>query len=267
VAIAIAARPEGPPPPVKRLVRLGALGLALAGLGYSMLALSPAVTGATRTQFLSAPGIALFLAAAIGIIGRVMPGRGRAAGQWIVGGLLVALATGHAVAMQREWDRISFYTAQQRTLGALVRQAPGLQPNTLVLLLDEDGAWPFALTFRHALKVLYGDGVVGHALGSNPLLYSAALSGEGAYVAPWPVIRSAWHERPTFHRFDEIVVFRLAGGEVRLLETWPAPRLTPLPPLARYSPRDRITHDASPPRGVSWKTVPPAPLSAVPAKK
>jgi hypothetical protein len=239
-AVALAHGHDAAPLALGRLVRLASLGLAQAGLGYAVLALSPAVTGATRTQFLSTPGIALFLAAGIALVGSAVPSRARAAVELTLAAVLVALATGHTLAMQREWDRTTFFPAQQRTLAALAREAPALQPNTLLLLLDEDGTWPFALTFRHAVKIAYGDRVIGHALGADALLYAAAISDEGAHVAPWPVIRAAWHEPPTFHRFDEIVVCRLTGGQLALLDEWPVPRLRPLPPLARYAPRARI---------------------------
>lgn len=143
-----------------RLARLALLGLALAGLGYSVLALSPAVTNATRMQFLAAPGIALFLAAAVALLALMLPRPARAAAELVAACAVVALGTGHMVAMQREWDRISFFPAQHGTVLGLLREAPSLRDNTLLLLLDEDGAWPYALTFRHAVRIAYGPAVV-----------------------------------------------------------------------------------------------------------
>src|SRR5438445_636559 len=51
-----------------RCVALMALGLALAGCGYAFFVLSAGVREAERTEFLSAPGIGLFLAASAGLV-------------------------------------------------------------------------------------------------------------------------------------------------------------------------------------------------------
>jgi hypothetical protein len=231
----------------RRLAGLAGLGLVLAGLGYSLLALSPAVVGATRTQFLSAPGMGLFLAAALGLVGSFVPSPVRAAAVLAAAAAIVAVGTGHLLGMQREWNRISAYPAQRQALAGLVETAPMLRPNTLVLLLDEDRVFSHVLTFRHAISLVYGDAVVGYSLESDRFLYDIHREADGLRVLPWPVIRGPWGEAPTFHRWDEIAVFRLAGGRVSLLERWRHAWLPALPAGATYAPRECITTAPAPP--------------------
>jgi hypothetical protein len=240
VAAGVAREDAGPRCPRRRLAALAAIGLALAGLGYSVLALSPGVVGATRTQFLSAPGIGLFLAATLALLGSTAPPRARSPLLLAAAGVVVAVGTGHTLAMQREWDRISSYPSQRQALDAMVHEAPSLRAGTLVLLLDEDRAFPYALTFRHAVALAYGPEIVGHVVGAEPLLYSLSAGPAGLQVSPWPVIRGPWGEHPTLHRSDEVVVLRLSGGALTLVERWDESRLPPLAAGARYAPRDRI---------------------------
>ena len=230
-----------------RLARLAGLGLVLAGLGYSLLAASPGVLGAARTQFLSAPGMGLFLAAALGLAGSFLPPSARARAVLAGAAAVVAIGTGHTLGMQREWNRISAYPAQRQTLAALVDEAPALRPNTLVLLLDEDHVWSHVLAFRPALSLVYGDDMVGYSIGSDRFLYDITREAAGLRVLPWPVIRGPWRESPSFHRWDEVVVFRLAGGQATLIETWEHAWLPPIPTGARYAPRERITKGPAPP--------------------
>jgi hypothetical protein len=229
----------------QRLAGLAATGLCLAGMGYAVLALSPGIVNATRTQFLSAPGIGLFLAATLGLVASLMPARARNPLLLAAAAAVVAVGTGHTLAMQREWDRTSAYPAQREALVAMVREAPSLPSGTLVLLLDEDRAFPYTLTFRHAVGLVYGPGVVGHVVGGDPLLYSIGLAPGGFQVLPWPVVRGPWREGPTLHRSEEVVAFRLSGGRLRLVERWEDSGLPALETGARYAPRERI---GGPPR-------------------
>ncbi len=226
--------------PRGRLLWLAGLGLVLAGLGYAVLALSPGVVGASRTQFLSGPGIALFLAALIELVASLST---RAQGPLavVLASAIVAVGTGHTLAMQKEWDRITYYGRQRDCLAALAREVPALRAGTLLLLIDEDGAWPYALTFRHAGKLVYGDQVTAHAVNSDQFLYAIAAGADGIRVTPWPVIRGPWHERPTLHRYDEVIAFRLLHGALTRLDEWRDPRLPALPAGARYAPAERIT--------------------------
>ncbi len=235
---------RAPTPPCGRLVRLAGLGLVLAGLGYAVLALSPSVVGATRTQFLSAAGIALFLSALAELVALVAPPRARGPVVVVLAAAVVAVGTGHTVAMQKEWDRITYYPRQHDCLAALVRQAPGLRAGTLLLLIDEDGTWPYALGFRHAGRLVYGDQVTAHVLPSEQFLYGIAAGTDGIRVTPWPIVQGPWHERPTLHRYDEVIVFRLAHGSLERLDEWRDPQLPVLPAGARYTPADRITSAA-----------------------
>jgi hypothetical protein len=234
----------------RRLLGLAALGLALAGMGYAILAASPAVVNATRTQFLSAPGAGLFIAAMLCLLGSLVPARARRLTVLALAAVVVALGTGHTLAMQRQWNRVSAYPAQRAALATLVREAPSLRANTLLLLIDDDHAFPYSFTFRHAVALVYGNGVVGHALGDDSLLYTLSADRAGVRVTPWPVIQGPWREHPTFHRADEVVVFRLSKGRLRLVEDWGETRLPSVAAGARYVPRERIGGPpASPPVG------------------
>jgi hypothetical protein len=219
-----------------------AAGLLLAASAHAALALTPAIRTPARTQVLSAPGFGLALAAAITAAARRASPRWEAAVAAFLGSWVVAVGTARVVAMQGEWDEFrSAWTGQSGTLSTLVAQAPGLEPGTLVLLLDETGAWPMTFTFRHALRYLYGDGVVGVVHGAQDFLYPWRLTAEGVVVVPWPVIRREWQVSPTFHPWEAVVVARRDGtGEVAILPRWPEDVLPALPPGARYAPREKI---------------------------
>jgi hypothetical protein len=238
-------KPPGPPGAARSSWGLAftfAVGLVLAVSAHAALALTPAIRTPARTQVLSAPGFALALAAAITAAARRASPRWEAAVAALLGSWVVAVGTARVVAMQGEWDEFrSAWTGQSGTLSTLVAQAPGLEPGTLVLLLDETGAWPMTFTFRHALRYLYGDGVVGVVHGAQDFLYPWHLTAEGVVVVPWPVIRREWQVSPTFHPWEAVVVARRDGtGEVAILPRWPEDVLPALPPGARYAPRERI---------------------------
>ena len=233
-----------------RLRRAAVLGAALAALGWIGLVLSPLVRTPARAQFLSAPGVGLLLACALGLLASRLPPRAwrlalLAAGAWIV-----AVGAGRTAAMQRDWDRTSFWPGQRGSLSQLTALAPSLAPNTLVVLVDESRSWPVTFGFRHALHFLYGEAVIGYVFRGHEFLYPARFAPDGIYCDPWPVIREAWRSPPTHHRYDEVVAVRLASdGRLGLLDKWPAD-MPPLPPGAVYAPRARI-HPAAPPP--SWR--------------
>jgi hypothetical protein len=216
------------------------IGLVLAGLGYAVIAASARVTNATRMQILSAPGIAIAWAAALGLAAKTAPQYRRT----VILGLaawLVAVGTANTVAMQREWDRRSLYTAQVSSLRQILDQAPALVPGTLVVLIDESGTWPLSFSFRHALLLLYGESVVGHVLGADQIFYALVAGPDGLRSVPWPVLRKPWRTAPTEHAYDQTVVYRLTSAhELIRLEAWEHERLPLLPPAARYVPASRI---------------------------
>jgi hypothetical protein len=220
-----------------------AAGIALAALGYAVLVLSPVQSGAPkawRMQFLSAPGIALFLAAiAYGISGALPRALRRALlvglGCWVV-----AVGTARTVAMQRLWDRSSYHDHQVRMLTGLTELAPDLKPHTLVIVLDEGRAWRSTWGFRHAVQYLYRDRAMGYVWDSWDFMFPTRLTWAGVVCVPWPEVQVAWETAPTLHRVDELVLIRHhTSGEVELLETWPSV-LPSLPPGARYDPRARV---------------------------
>jgi len=241
----------------RRRAALGAMaaGLALAALGYAVLALSPPQPRspvAWRMQFLSAPGMALFLAAVACAISDALPLRLRRALLLSLGCWVVAVGTARTVAMQRIWDGISHHDAQVRVLEGLTELAPELKPHTLVVVVDEVRAWRSTWGFRHAVQYLYRDRAMGYVWDSWDFMFPTRWTPAGVACVPWPEVQLAWRSPPTLHRYDELVVVRNeATGAVDILESWP-PFLPPLPPGARYDPRSRILAAAALPaeRGI-----------------
>jgi hypothetical protein len=231
------------------LLRLGLTGLALAALANAAFALSPAIRPPARTQVLSAPGVGLALAAGIALAASGLPRRWRKLTAAILAAWVVAVGTGRVIAMQEEWDRGgSVYPAQHATLAALTAQAPGLRPGTLVVLLDETGAWPMSFTFRHAVSYLYPQQAIGLVYGAEGFLYPSWTTTLGWVVSPQTSIRGAWGVEPSAHPWETVVVARLhSDRRLELLEHWPADALPALPPGARYAPRARIIPKATPP--------------------
>ena len=214
-------------------------GLVLALLGWSVFALSPAIRSAARTQFLSAPGVGVFLAAIIGLVAGVVPPRLRTAAAAAMAAWVIAVGAARTGAMQRDWDAQSYWSAQSASLREITTVLPDVLPNTLVLVLDERGVWPATFTFRHALLLLYEGRAIGLVPGAHDFLYPARFAAGGISCEPWPVIRKPWGAAPTFHRGSEIVAMTLAAdGSVSLMESWP-PAL-PAASGTGYAPRSRI---------------------------
>ena len=221
------------------LARAALVGLALAGLGWLPLVLSPLVRTPARNQILSAPGTGLVIAAALALAASLLPRRPRSLLVAIGATWAVAVGAGRVGAMQDRWDVTSFWPGQRGSLAALVAQAPALAPNTVVVMLDETRSWPVNFGFTHAIHYLYGEDVAGVVFQGHEFLYATRFEPEGVVREPWPVIREAWRSPPTRHRYDEVVAVRFAGGRLGLLDAWP-PELPPLPPGATYAPRARI---------------------------
>ena len=220
-------------------------GAALAVLGWSVFALSPAIRTAERTQFLSAPGVAVFIAALVALATRPLSGRLRAAAAVVVGGWLVAVGAGRTAAMQADWDRTGYWAAQAASLRSITQVMPDVVPGTLVVLLDEDGSWPASFTFRHALQYLYDGRAVGHVVGAHQFLYPTWFVPGGARTEPLPDVQEPWAAPPSLHRGAEIVVLTLApGGVARVEESWPS--TLPAASGTGYAPRARITSGAPP---------------------
>jgi hypothetical protein len=228
---------------------------AVACAGHLGLALSASVRDPARSQLLSAPGVGLALAGVVAWVGgglgrtlsRVASARLGAVlprlGALTLAVWIVAVGTGRVIAMQREWDTgRNAFPAQASALAGLVRAAPALKPNTLVILLDgADAGFMLDFTFRHAVALLYPGQAIGLVQDSERFLYPWVRLRGGVAVLPWPVIREPWGERPTFHRWHEIVVVRGGpAGSLVICRDWPSRILGPLPEGARYRPEERI---------------------------
>jgi hypothetical protein len=215
-------------------------GLLWAGLGYSVLTLTPMGPTALRMQMLSGPGIALFLASLSILVSTTLPARWRSAAVALAGAWIIAVGTGRTVAMQGAWDRLSYYPRQVRMLRGLTREAPDVKPGTLIILLDEGRAWRATYGFRHAMLYLYDGHAIGYVWRAWDALYPTFFTPRGIRVEPWPSLRKPWGAPITLSRYDEVVVVRDApGGGVEVLRQWPAD-LPPLPAGARYDPESRI---------------------------
>ena len=256
VGLVLASRPDARAesrevPGPGRLVLTGLAGLSLAILAYLPFVLNLKTRGPVRTQFLSAPGVGVLLAAGIALLAWLLPARARLAGTCALGAWVVALGAGHTVALQEYWNAKSAYPAQRQALLELTALAPDLEPHTLVVVLQEAEVWPYDFSFRHAVAYLYEGRARGHAQGAGELLYDTRFEPEGVYSEPLPVLRGPWREEATRYRYDELVVFRReARGGLTLLEVWPSE----LPLLAEgvaYAPLSRIRSGSQPPRRLS----------------
>jgi hypothetical protein len=230
----------------ERLAGLAGLGAILAALGYLPFCLLASIQSATRTQFLSGPGIALLLAAAAILLSSLAPARWQSATAGVLGVWVVALGTGNTLTMQGLWTGMSAYPAQTSVLRQLTAHAPDVRPHTLLVLLDEEGAFPAVFTFRHAVGYLYDRRAAGVVWGASDYLYSFSFDAEGVRLEPWPAIRKAWRDEPTRYGYDEVVVARRgADRQLVLLRDWPA-SLPALPSSARYDPEARIVRGGAP---------------------
>ena len=225
------------------------LGLTLAAAGHAGLALSESVSTPARTQILSGPGFGLALAGVVVLLSSLLPGRLVRVGGLALGAWVVAVGTGRTVAMQGEWDSFrGVHAEQHRTLSDLVRRAPGLEPGTLVVLLDGGRIWPMSFTFRHAVAYLYPDQAQGLVPHGADMLYPWSFTPEGVVITPWATIRDAWDVEPSFHPWSALVVARASeSGGLEIVGEWPEGELPPLPPGARYAPLERVERDEPPP--------------------
>ena len=234
-----------------RLVLTCLAGLLLAILAYLPFVLNLKTRGPVRTQFLSAPGVGVLLAAGVALLAWLLPTRARLAGMCALGSWVVAMGAGHTVALQEYWNARSAYPAQRQALLELTALAPDLEPHTLVVVLQEAEIWPYDFSFRHAVEYLYEGRARGHAQGVEQLLYDTRFEPEGVYSEPLPVLRGPWREEVTRYRYEEVVVFRRKPrGGLTLLDVWPSE----LPDLAAgvaYAPLSRIRTGARPPRRLS----------------
>jgi len=221
------------------------LAVAVGGLLWAVLAYLPFVAstqtrGAARTEFLSAPGVGVFLAVAATAVASLLPRRARPILAGLFGAWVVTLGALRTTAFQAEWDRGSPYRDQRRVLLGVTSVAPQVVPGTLVVLLTRGRAWPLDLTFRHAIAYLYEGGAVGHVPDTGSFLYDTSFEPGGIRSSPASVIRDAWHEEPRLFPYESVVVVREdAAGRVALVEAWPGD-LPAVPPGATYAPRGRI---------------------------
>jgi len=236
----LAGRASAPGPRTRLwLLTAACVGLALAGLGYAPFVLSDTTIGPSRTQFLSTPGIAVFLSSLFCWLGTWLRHPWR---RWLVAGLatwVVAVATGRTLEMQSNWDRIPRYRRQTHTLRQLTDRAPDLVPGTLVVLIDELRAWPASFGFRHAVEYFYRGRALGYVPGALQVMYPTTFEPKGIRCEPWPVLREAWQAPVTLHRYEEVVVVRLGPAGLAVVDPWPL-FLPPLPPEAGYDPWARI---------------------------
>ena len=216
------ALPAGP------VADLLALGLVLR-LGYAAFSLTGSLALPVRTEFFSAPGIALALASAAFLAASFLPARWRRIAVGVALSWAIAVGMGRTLAMQRDWTAWGTFPAQASVLRQLTVLAPDLRPGTLVVLLDGEQAFKASYTFRHAVSYLYGGRALGSRWGASDFLYPSRFGADGVSTEPMAVIQGPWRSPPAFHRYDELVVVRMGpDGRLTLLDQWPYDRL-PLP--------------------------------------
>jgi hypothetical protein len=220
--------------------------VALVGVGFSFAAyfpfcLSPLMDAPHRAQMAAAPWIALLLGAVVEALGRLAPRRAGGPLRVLLAGWIVLVGAGRTASLQQVWNGQSLYAAQMRSLSGLARLAPRLAPHTLVLAVQEGQVWPSVFGFRHAIAQLYRDTATGYVVGGLELMYPTRKTAEGVVTNTWPELQAAWGLKATSHRYDEMVVVRIASdGTLSVLTTWPDSVLGALPAGAVYVPGERI---------------------------
>ena len=252
--VAARSAPIGGPEHRKPLAILLGLGLLFAAVGYSAFSLTGSLALPVRTQFFSAPGIAIALAAAVFLALTFTPPAWRAVAGGILMAWFMAVAMGRTLAMQRDWDAAGIFRAQASVLRQLTALAPDLKPNTLVVLLDRTAAFKASYTFWHAVSYLYERRAVGVAFGASDFLYPSQFRDDGVFINPHPAVSGPWRSPPALHDYSELVVVGIGpDGRLLLLDQWPSGWLPP-PGAARYAPRARIVAPERPlpERGILW---------------
>jgi hypothetical protein len=244
IVMIVATRSEAPPapgPPERLPLALAAAaGLGLAALGHLMFIASPGLTTPNRTQFLCAPGTAIFLAAAVALLASVLRERWRLAAVAAMGAWIVGVSAGRTAAHQRIWDTRTAYPAQVHLLSRLVALAPDVKPNTLFVLLDGRGEWPDTYGFDHAVRYLYEGRARGHVWGARSFLYNTTFGADRIRREPREDIRAAWDDIPSVHGYDETIAVRhAADGSVSVLDRFPA-RVAAVPAAQAYDPSSRL---------------------------
>ncbi len=241
-----ASRAGDPAEPDRELWTPMLAGLVFAALGYSLVVLGMSRASAYRLEFLAGPGISVFLASVVCLIGRLFGPRWRLPVTVALAGWIVAVGAGRLVAMQGTWEDAGAYPRQSAMLRGLTRVVPDVKAGTIVVVLDEGAAWKANFTFEHAVRYLYQGRAAGCVWKGWAFLYHTSFVPAGVRFEPLAEIREAWRVPLHTYRYDEVVVVRFTGaGEVEVLGAWPD-ALPPLPEGARYDPASRILRDGPP---------------------
>jgi hypothetical protein len=216
-------------------------GLAGAAAAYSAFILAVRLTGASRTQFLSAPWIGIALASAAALLASMTPRRTRLPLLALLGAFVAASGAARTAQLQTTWDRTGTYPRQAGTMAQMAALAPQFKPGTLVIFIEGTRTWVGTFVFNHAIDVVYGRHVAGCvANGRETAFYTCRQDPQGFHHEPWTMLERAWNVAPHTYRFDEVAVVRSdADGRVSLVDVWP-PDLPPLTPGAVYAPHTRI---------------------------
>jgi hypothetical protein len=246
LAGALVARSElalGRPPRSTPIPRVALVASAWTLLGLAPFSLSAVFEPGVRAQFLSAPGVGLGLAVAVGSLAGLLRPRLRAALVLLATAWLVFVAAEWTAAMQAEWSKRSLWPRQRSLLGQLAAAVPDVRPGTLFILIDQSQAFESTFAFRHAVHYLYEGRAAGWVVSSRDLdlFYPTRLAEDGVHADVWPAHQRAWDESPRVYAYHEtVVVWVEPRGTLWLLGTWPATALPALPPGARYAPRERL---------------------------
>jgi hypothetical protein len=227
--------------------RAAAVGMLAAAAAYSGFLLAARLTGARRTEILSAPWIGLALAAAILFLSEWVPSRASSALVVVLAVYLNTASFARTTELQQARDLGGAFHRQAQAMAQIVSIAPGLKAGTLAIMLDGSQTWLGSFVFHHAMDLLYDSSASGCvANGREEVFYTCWMDKAGVHHDPWPILRSEWRARNRTFGYDEVVVLASdEAGHVSLLPQWPS-SLPPMPQGAIYDPEKRVSSLAPP---------------------
>ena len=227
-------------PGARRELAGAALGAAYAAAGYAPFVLSPSLDAPHRAQLHGAFGIGLLLASLASLAARGLAPVMRATLLALACAFVAWAGAARSAALQRDWDLERTGPLQISSLRSLVGLAPRLAPHTLVVALDDSGAWRSSFGFHYALLHVYGGDAAGAVPGRSDLLQRTLATPSGLSSEPLEAVRGAWRIAPDSHAYSETLVVRIGReGDASLVAAWPR-ELSPFDPGGTYAPLQRL---------------------------
>ncbi len=225
----------------KTYFALLAVGLIVIVMGYSVYLPSTFESEHWRTHLASSLGAALFVAVLLYGVTRWLP-----VFTMMMSGVLITLAAIYALNQHAFYVDSSIYI--QRLLAGIIVQAPQIDPDATILVIDEADlyqiAWRttgFDIVLSGALSYLYGSNVKANFCNLYPspdtrIDISCNLAGTH--------VDRVYFGMPTTIPYNEMIAFRTkAGGEIELLDEIPL-ELMREPGAQDYNPYLLMNQDA-----------------------